>query len=134
LLPAGSSRIEPGAVPSDDVTLAWATFSERRSRLASHGATVAFTSSREILTRRPQGTSLPVRSGRRRATTGREAKASTWWACDDLSQDRQASRVGVRTQASLAARARFDISKTNASGLCQRAMPFAANRSGEAHS
>ena len=28
VLPAGSSRIEPGAVPSNDVTLAWATFSD----------------------------------------------------------------------------------------------------------
>jgi hypothetical protein len=27
-LPAGSSRIEPGAVPRNDVTLSWATFSE----------------------------------------------------------------------------------------------------------
>jgi Domain of unknown function (DUF6851)/VCPO second helical-bundle domain len=27
-LPAGSSRVEPGAVPSSDVTLSWATFSE----------------------------------------------------------------------------------------------------------
>jgi hypothetical protein len=27
-LPAGSSRIEPGAVPTSDVTLSWATFSE----------------------------------------------------------------------------------------------------------
>jgi hypothetical protein len=28
VLPAGSSRIEPGAVPSNDVTLSWATFSD----------------------------------------------------------------------------------------------------------
>jgi hypothetical protein len=28
ILPAGSSKIEPGAVPSNDVTLSWATFSE----------------------------------------------------------------------------------------------------------
>jgi hypothetical protein len=28
VLPAGSSRIEPGAVPSHDITLAWATFSD----------------------------------------------------------------------------------------------------------
>ena len=28
VVPAGSSRIEPGAVPSDDVTLSWATFSD----------------------------------------------------------------------------------------------------------
>src|SRR5205807_1257903 len=26
--PAGSSRLEPGAVPADDLTLSWATFSE----------------------------------------------------------------------------------------------------------
>jgi hypothetical protein len=28
VLPAGSSRIEPGAVPSNDITLAWETFSD----------------------------------------------------------------------------------------------------------
>jgi hypothetical protein len=28
ILPAGSSRVEPGAVPLHDVTLAWATFSD----------------------------------------------------------------------------------------------------------
>jgi hypothetical protein len=27
-LPAGSSRVEPGAVPSSDVTLSWSTFSD----------------------------------------------------------------------------------------------------------
>ena len=27
-LPAGSSKIEPGAVPATDLTLSWATFSE----------------------------------------------------------------------------------------------------------
>jgi len=28
VIPAGSSRIEPGVVPSNDVTLSWATFSD----------------------------------------------------------------------------------------------------------
>ncbi len=27
-LPAGSSRVEPGAIPSNDVTLSWSTFSD----------------------------------------------------------------------------------------------------------
>jgi hypothetical protein len=31
-LPAGSSRVEPGAVPANDLTLSWATFSEAASQ------------------------------------------------------------------------------------------------------
>jgi hypothetical protein len=68
-LPAGSSRIEPAAVPASDLTLSWATFSEAANQ-ASHAATGAFTSSSATWTRAPPGTSPPGSPGRRPGTTG----------------------------------------------------------------
>ncbi len=58
-LPAGSSRVEPGAVPARELKLSWSTFSDAADEAGLSRATAASTSSKAIWMRGRQAVSPP---------------------------------------------------------------------------